>query len=381
MLPVEYQSYAITLRDKSAEFDALRALDAPNKELTLPIVVAASFFVRDQEKKRQLTKEEYLNTHLGRIAKSWGRRTCLLDPRFLKFDRDAQRDAFDLAKFLGDTTVYGCSIIPVCELRTSELRRSVISSHWQSSNNGVALRLTLNDLSDPKLGTAIQTLLLKMVLKPQQCVLVLDLSDADLSDVDAFAAFQAEWILRTQEFGLWRRTVSSATNYPEANPAPENGQIKIARSEWLAWNQALSLDPRIGKLAIFGDFGADNANIDFGGAGRALKHIRYATRDEWLVVRGGRLTPFCDGSIQDVARRIILSGVFAGELFSAGDEFIAACANGLGGKGNPTTWRAANMNHHMTRVTQDIADNLEITIPAVLRRKSIQNDFFYKLTN
>jgi hypothetical protein len=236
-------------------------------------------------------------------------------------------------------------------------------------------------LSDPKLGTAIQTLLLKMVLKPQQCVLVLDLSDADLSDVDAFAAFQAEWILRTQEFGLWRRTVSSATNYPEANPAPENGQIKIARSEWLAWNQALSLDPRIGKLAIFGDFGADNANIDFGGAGRALKHIRYATRDEWLVVRGGRLTPFCDGSIQDVARRIILSGVFAGELFSAGDEFIAACANGLGGKGNPTTWRAANMNHHMTRVTQDIADNLEITIPAVLRRKSIQNDFFYKLTN
>jgi T4 beta protein len=105
------------------------------------------------------------------------------------------------------------------------------------------------------------------------------------------------------------------------------------------------------------------------------------TRDAWLVARGGHLTPVCDGSIQDVARRVILSGAFAGELFSAGDEFIAACANGLGRKGNPTNWRAANMNHHMTRVTQDIADHLEIEIPAVIRRKSVQSDLFYGLTN
>ena len=62
-----------------------------------------------------------------------------------------------------------------------------------------------------------------MVAKPQQCVLILDFSDADLSDVDAFAAFEAEWILRSQELGLWRRVIVVATNYPEKNPAPENG--------------------------------------------------------------------------------------------------------------------------------------------------------------
>jgi hypothetical protein len=245
----------------------------------------------------------------------------------------------------------------------------------------LALRLTLDDLSDPKLATAIQSLLMKMVAKPQQCVLVLDLSDADLSDVEAFAAFEAEWILRTQEFGLWRRVVVAATNYPEANPAPENGQTTVPRNEWLAWKKALSLNPRVGEIAMFGDFGADNAKIDFGGAGRALKHIRYATREGWLVARGGPQTLICDGSIQDVTRRIMLSGAFAGELFSAGDEFIAACASGLGRKGNPTTWRAANMNHHMTRVTQDIADSLEIEIPAVLRRKSVQDDLFHGLIN
>ena len=219
-----------------------------------------------------------------------------------------------------------------------------------------------------------------MVVKPQQCVLILDFSDADLSEVDAFAGFEAEWILRAQEFGLWRRVIVAATNYPEKNPAAENGQARVGRNEWLAWKQALSLNSRVGELGMFGDFGADNARIDFGTSGRALKHIRYATRDEWLVVRGGSPTQACDGSIRDVARRIMLSGSFAGELFSAGDEFIAACAAGLGTKGNPTTWRAANMNHHMTRVTQDIADHLEIEIPAGVRRKSIQNELFYGLT-
>jgi hypothetical protein len=314
------------------------------------------------------------------MAKSWGSRTSLLDTRFLKLDKDEQQDASDLAQFLSASRKFGCSIIPMFDLKTTELRGRAISSHWQSTKNGLALRLTLSDLSDTGLRAQIHSLLVKMVIKPQQCVLILDFSDADLSEVDAFAAFEAEWILRTQEFGLWRRVIVAATNYPEKNPAPENGQARVGRYEWLVWKKALSLNSRVGELAMFGDFGADNARIDFGGAGRALKHIRYATPDGWLVVRGGRLTADCDGSIRDVARRIMLSGSFAGELFSAGDEFIAACAAGLGGKGNPTTWRAANMNHHMTRVTQDIANYLEIEIPVALRRKSVQNELFYGLT-
>jgi hypothetical protein len=178
------------LRDKTAEFDALRTLDTPNKGMILPVVVAASFFVKDQEKTRQLTKDEYLSEHLGRIAKSWGARTCLLDTRFLKLDKEAQQDASDLAKFLNAGRKFGCSIIPTFDLKTSNFRCSAISSHWQSTGNGLALRLTLSDLSDPGLRTKIHSLLIKMVVKPQQCVLILDLSDADLSEVDAFAAFE-----------------------------------------------------------------------------------------------------------------------------------------------------------------------------------------------
>ena len=131
---------------------------------------------------------------------------------------------------------------------------------------------------------------------------------------------------------------------------------------------------------MFGDYGADNARISFGDSGfGAITHLRYATRDKWLVVRGGVPILDHDGSIHEVAKRILISGVFAGELFSWGDEFIEACANRLGMKGSPTTWRAANMNHHMTRVTQDVADFLEVRMPVPVRRVPIQPDMFAQL--
>jgi hypothetical protein len=381
MLPVETQDYAAFLRDKSAEHAAVQALDRANKNILLPCFIMAPFSVKDQEKKRQLSKPEYFDTHLGRLARSWGRRTSLLDVRFLKFDKDPQQDAADLAEFLANGLRYGCSTMPVLDLKMSELRRKAIRAHWQDTKNGLGLRITLGDLLNPKLGTMIQRILLDAVAKPQECVLILDFSDADLSDHEGFGDFEAEWVLRAQEFGLWRRTIVAATSYPEKNPAPENGQIEVQRKEWQAWKHAQNLDSRVGKLALFGDYGADNAKINFNGGGRAITHIRYAARDKWLIVRGGTPNLLGDGSLRDVAKRIILSGTFAGDLFSAGDEFLAACASGLGTIGNPTTWRAANMNHHLTRATQDIADFLNIEIPAVARRKAVQEDLFLRLTS
>jgi hypothetical protein len=84
--------------------------------------------------------------------------------------------------------------------------------------------------SKPFLISGSLALLLRMIVRPQQCV-ILDFSDADLSDVDAFSAFEAEWILRTQEFGLWRRVIVAATNYPE-----KILPLRMARPEWAETN-------------------------------------------------------------------------------------------------------------------------------------------------
>lgn len=60
MLPIEHQNYAVMLRDKTAEFGALKALDAPNRGFILPIFVAASFFVKRSGEKAAAYKERVL---------------------------------------------------------------------------------------------------------------------------------------------------------------------------------------------------------------------------------------------------------------------------------------------------------------------------------
>jgi hypothetical protein len=209
------------------------------------------------------------------------------------------------------------------------------------------------------------------------CLLILDLSEAALSNVEEFSPFVLDWLFRLQQIGLWCRTVVQATNYPEKNPASTNSTAKIDRREWLIWSRLVELDPRVREIAMFGDFGADNAKMSFGGSGAPITHMRYATENQWLVVRGGAPSQKGDGSIRQVAREIMNSGVFAGEQFSLGDEFIAGCASGDIRVGGPTDWRRANMNHHLTRVLVDVGVlNGQPIQPTPRPGRLVQEDLF-----
>ena len=277
--------------------------------------------------------------------------------------------------FLQSSRAFGCSVIPVIDFQLDSIERQAIARFIRENACGSAIRLDLNNLASGNLQADLYKIMLEIISKPQDCILVLDLADADLSDVASFAGFVAEWIFRVQSFGLWRRVIVAATNYPQRNPAPENGSITISRNEWLAWQHALTLDSRVKKIAMFSDYGADNGNFDFGSGGRAIRHFRYATSDSWLIQRGGESKENIDGSIHGAAKAVVSSGIFAGDIFSAGDEFISACSK-RSEVGNPTTWRTANMNHHMTRITVDIANAFKIQMPAVQRRRATQLQFF-----
>jgi hypothetical protein len=115
-----------------------------------------------------------------------------------------------------------------------------------------------------------------------------------------------------------------------------------------------------------------------GKGGRPIPHLRYAAADEWIVVRGGpKIDDEKDGSIRWVAKQLISCGEFAGEQFSAGDEFIVNCAGGSGPQGSPSSWRKANIIHHITRVVLDLAEERRVVIaPRPSREKVEQPTLF-----
>jgi hypothetical protein len=371
MYPLDEIFYSPALRAKKGEFDACFALDHPSKERLLPDFVLPSLI---PEEDSTFSVDDLINQMVGSVAKCWGSRPCLLDLRFVKSSMGSTADAARIEQLLVRSRLAGSRVIPVVGLATDFHRVAAAGKHVDATKSGAAIRVTLNDLNSPELEQLIEIQLTVLNVPSTDCLLVLDLSEADLSERDEFTQFISNWLVKLYSFGPWYKIIVQATNYPQSNPAPEGGEYSVPRSEWSIWQSLLSLEPRMQTFAIFGDFGADHGRINYKSGGRAaIPHLRYTTQTDWLVVRGHAT----HATIRSVAQRIVDSGAFSGEFFSVGDEFIASRARGAAGVGSPTSWRTVNMNHHMTWVTVRLGALLGIAVPQIShRRASVQESLF-----
>ena len=87
--------------------------------------------------------------------------------------------------------------------------------------------------------------------------------------------------------------------------------------------------------------------------------LRYSGDEDWLVAkgeafsgRGGR----GGETVPPVAQMIASHAEFRGADFSAGDRWIAEVATGTSSEtGDPSRWRWAGTNHHITLVTRALS--------------------------
>jgi hypothetical protein len=354
MFAVENKDYSPGLRWKKGEMDALLSLDAATKARLLPDLIFPPLSARDIELKRALSREEFIRVQIGRLQRNWPSLPCLVDFRFVQFDSDRGSDAGWLTQFLTTSQKFGCQIIPVFDARVDFYRMSTFAAYMKNSGSGGCIRIDLGDLQDSSLPETLNTLLSSARLSENECILLIDLAEAEIADVSAFARFTAEWLTRLRQFGKWRRIIVQASSYPIKNPAKQNSSIVIPRFEWMSWCHLAKHDPSILEWGSFGDFGADHGHINFGKGGRTITHLRYARPEDWMISRGGDPSTGHDGTIHTVASRIRTAAGFMGAGFSAGDEFVELCA-GRNATGNASTWRFANMAHHLTLMTSSAA--------------------------
>jgi hypothetical protein len=354
MLPVDVQTYAPVLRLKEGEYKALGELVPSVSEHILPHFVLPPPKDRDPELGRALEPEEMPFIYGRRVGAFWPRRTCLIDPRFL-FSKLGTEESVDwLPLLLKFATAAEARAIPVATLEDLE-GPSLAGFHKAVLNfsHCIALRITLDDLGRPDLRSRIHRGLLSLVLKPSECVLILDFSNAELSAPEMVAEITLGAYQSVMEIGLWGRVIWQGTSYPESNPAAAGGVALLPRNEWRAWSIATRLDSNLQQNLMFGDFGADCAKFSFASGGIPIRHYRYSTPESWFVVRGVS-DASAASAMKGVASCLVQSEHFAGRNFSSGDAFIADTAEGVAGPGNATTWRQMNTIHHLTRVVKDL---------------------------
>ena len=122
--------------------------------------------------------------------------------------------------------------------------------------------------------------------------------------------------------------------------------------------QLISLGPRLLRVPSFGDYAVNYPEETFVDPRimRMSANLRYTLDSEWLILRGRNTRQFGFEQFRDLCSSLVMKSEFAGPSFSAGDKFIDDCAQGSTGPGNATVWRRVGTSHHLTHVSNQIAN-------------------------
>jgi hypothetical protein len=311
---------------------------------------------RDQALTAQLFKSENEPNVADALATHWRDRAVFVEATHLLPELGHTSVGRWLPRMMDRARVAGVSAIPI--VASGDLTAETRGAYQAACAPG-PLRFGIVVPSGDLVGREGLLPLLDhlgaMGLSAGECAIFADFAGTEFSQPEIVTPVIGGALELLQELGLWRMVTFQGTNYPDRNPAAPGGSYPVARTEWIAWRQAVHFEPATAEHMIFGDYAADCATMTFGtGGARAIRHYRYTTPDAWLVERGGDSGN--DTTVmRDICRRILESGQFAGRTFSSADEYIFKTAHGQGGPGNATTWRAVNTTHHITRVVADIA--------------------------
>lgn len=358
--------YMATLRMKMGELEGLSWLRGDVADCVIPNLIVPPAKERESSSQESLFAEGKSIPDVGGVlAKYWVHRSVFVDPGVL-FKEYGTEEVMDwLPTLFNRARNLSVIAIPVASLVTLEMVGVAAFEAAISRGDGLKFGLSIlsGDMTDPNVEARVQAVLEGLSLKPSECAVIADFTDADLSEPSFVAPIIRGALEQLQDIGQWQMIVFRGTHYPEKNPATPGQTFIRPRNEWHAWTEAVKFDPSTAQQMVFGDFAADSAKIDFkAGRAQAIRHCRYTTASDWLVARGDS-----EGSdyevMKDVFERIVGSGEFSGETFSNADAYIFDVARNDSLKaGNATTWRQVNTTHHITRVVADIATVRSIPI-------------------
>lgn len=351
--------YCPALRLKAGELAGVRELHDGVARHVLPRFIVPPAADRGDTPQHRLFDPHYCVPDVGSLLSGhWLGRRAFVDFSYLIPECGAAQSEEWLPPIFARTKSLHVRAIPF--VRADKLGPELIAAVKSVLPTDETLKLGISvrsgDLEDPQLGETVRALLTTLSLEFRECAVFADFTDADFSEFHMVSPIIGFALEALQDLGPWQLIVFQGTHYPEKNPAVQAGQtVAWPRNEWHAWHEAVKFDANTAEQLIFGDYAADCAKMNFKKArAQAIRHYRYTTPTDWLIVRGGN--GGSDSRIMaDVCQKIVGSGQFAGADFSLADRYISDNATGGTNPGNPQIWRQVNTTHHITQVVTDVA--------------------------
>ena len=359
-MPLGSACYVPALRWRLGESGALWQLKEAVKDRIVPLITILPVEFDFETRTPKKTVHEHVEPFVARFVKRWGWR-----PAWITLDESIARDRMDGGEHVFDHVLDGLRragglAIPTLSLAVDQETKAAVAQAVVWDRHGLGVIVRLEDL-------------MRQDVRARVLELVEEVEGSGGRDrrTDRHGRTSIRALRRVREragAGAWepcarpeffRNLVLIGTAYPESLAAIETGSDEIPRHDWLFYRELLQRLPADMRRPIYGDHTVVHPSfmaVDMRAVNPAGKVV-YTKSNAWATRKGGafrndsaQMHGHCSAIVSDPQFE------FRGAHFSYGDEYIAACAAGVEGPSNQTRWKEVGINHHITRVADDLAN-------------------------
>lgn len=358
--------YVPILHWKRAEQTALAQLSACDSTRLTPLVeLVPENFKRTGAKVSSI--DNVANEISCQLFRSWSERPFFIDLGLVSQDILTQGSSHFLTLLGNCASNRQLSLIPATGLSRDGIYQSAVCEVLGRHNQGVCLRLSLEDIERPTLAKDINNVLSFLKLMPEAVDLLVDFQ---IVDHDHSAPTFTTLCERIPNIHKWRNFIVASGAFPKDLSRLEKNRIhRLERLDWVLWRDQAIAGPPVTRLPNYSDYTIQYPlNLDRTGPSNYSASIRYTADHYWVIMRGeGVFNEGGAGTAQWPANALLLceQSEYCGDTFSYGDKYIKEKSSQYDKPGSATTWLRAGINHHMTFVVRQLANLLGTSTAAV----------------
>ncbi|KIL45743.1 beta family protein [Jeotgalibacillus soli] len=356
--------YVPILKWKRGERSALENVSSDLKNNMTPLIEIQPVPFDHPSGDFSKSLDEHLSNIGEQVQTSWNQSSpVFVDLNTLYNNEDFTDDSLSTGNHFVEFVVSeieskGIPAIPVTGIfRYVEFHQAVKDVN-NSYQHGVCIRLVESDLVDISvLRVNIDNLINFLEIEKESVDIILDykqiLSQTEQSHLNNLILTIAQ-LPYLQE---WRSLILASTAYPSnLRQIPTNSNGTLPRTEWTVYQSLRNTG--LARIPSFSDYNIshpDFVNLDPRIINMAAG-IKYTTANEYLIFRGIGVKNNGFGQMVHLCQQVLNHPSYYGRTFSAGDEYIYNCANSVNSPGNAERWVNVGVNHHLTLVAYDLAN-------------------------
>lgn len=359
----DHTHYVPCLRWKMGEYQAVLRLHDTTKKMFTPLIQIPEIGYDFKAKKLKSTIDEHLYEFVSKkIYRKWGTSFCFVDLKLVGLSVRMENGVHPVKYVFDDLREAGCSAVPVTGLDRDKAYHQEIKKILVKDKRSVCFRISIEEAVKSSFGGEIGSLLSSLSVQANNCDFILDLgAPSNFEPLEGLSKLVLSVVNKIPHLGKWQTFTIIGTSFPDSMSEIKIGSTNIPRHEWQLYKILIDSFTKTGiRLPTFGDYATAHPSFqefDMRKAKPSVK-IRYSTDNSFYILKGHNIKDEKFGKNKQyhkLSRKIVASKYFCGSDFSWGDKYIEECANG-GKPGYLTTWVEVDTNHHIEKVTQDIAN-------------------------